>query len=130
MTNIVSEKALAVIKPDAMRRGIWSAVLGELFVYELELWNMQRRFLTLGEAQLLYAPHVGKDFYDELVKFMLSDEVMLIEVRGRECTKRLREAVDSIRKVYVIHGRPLRENIIHGSDSAEAGRREVELFFG
>jgi nucleoside diphosphate kinase len=118
--------ALAIVKPDAMRRDLSNKLLMTLLSEGLELVEVQRIHMTSGQAEALYLPHKGKDFYESLINFMTSGVSMVIKLRGIDCTTRLRRIVELIRSRYMMS---ISENVIHGSDSIQAGQREVQIFF-
>lgn len=128
------EKALCIIKPDAIRRGVDHVILHKL----LEHWSMKtggrafninnlaRKIVSRPALRELYQQHREKEFFEPLVEFMNSGEIYLIELEGDNCCAELRRFVEKTRAVLATS---TRENVIHGSDSPEAGRREAGLFF-
>lgn len=79
--------------------------------------------LTRAEAEALYEEHRGKDFFDDLVDYMVGDRCILVRMRGRAETFR----ATLLQKVRDKFGRDVRHNAIHASDSAEAAARELAL---
>lgn len=120
------ERALAIVKPDATRRGLTNQVLMSLISEGLEVVQVKRTFLNHGDAEQLYAVHKGKSFYEGLIEFMTSGNLSLVEVRGHDCSKRLRKVVAQLRSAFAMS---TSENVVHGSDSVENGYHEVGLFF-
>jgi nucleoside-diphosphate kinase len=120
------ERALAIIKPDAIRRGLTNQVLSSIIDAGLDVINVKRTLLERSIVEKLYAVHKEKSFYDDLISFMTSGLVSLVEVRGIDCSKRLRKVVTNVRKASAMS---TSENVIHGSDSVENGEFEVNLFF-
>lgn len=120
------QRTLAIIKPDAMKRGLSNKLLTMLISEGLEIVQGIRIHMSKYEAETLYEPHNLRDFFDGLVEFMRSGESMVLEIQGQDCARRLREVVARARERY---GMSQRENVIHGSDSTEAGERELAIFF-
>lgn len=120
------ERALAIVKPDATRRGLTNQVLMSLISEGLDIIQVKRTSFSQSDAEQLYAIHKGKSFYDGLIQFMTSGDLSLVEVRGIDCSKRLRKVVTNVRNAFAMS---VSENVMHGSDSIEAGEREVSLFF-
>ena len=109
--------------------------------------RLERKGLRLVAAELRnldpdvlarhYAEHVGRDFYDDLVAFMSRGPALVAVVEGPEDTWRVVRAMmgatDSMKaEPGTIRGdfaTMVTENLVHGSDSADSARREVQVFF-
>jgi nucleoside-diphosphate kinase len=126
-----------MIKPDGVRRGLVGAVVGRLEGKGLRLGKA--RVLTMDEdlARRHYAEHLGKPFFPELLTFITSGPVVAMEWSGKAAvtvaralmgaTNPLEAAPGTIRGDW---GLEVTENIVHGSDSPESARRELDIFFG
>lgn len=86
-------------------------------------------------ANRLYEEHKEKPFFDELVAFVTSGPIVAMMLEGDDAVKTVRElmgATDpkkaSPGTIRGDFGEIITENIVHGSDSAESARRELELF--
>lgn len=121
------QKALAIIKPDAVRRELVTPLLMMLLSEGFEIENLVKCRPDRGYLELLYAEHKTKDFFEGQIEFMTSGDLVLIKLSAVDCASRLRNVVKRARNRY---GTSIRENVIHGSDSPEAGEREVGIFFG
>lgn len=116
-------KCLAILKPDAFQRRIERTLLMEL-AQEGPIWATLVMQMDERLCDEHYKDHREKDFYPRLKNFMLSGTVMSIVVEIEP--KRLREFVREVRAVWDCQGE---RNLIHGSDSADSARREVELWW-
>lgn len=134
-----TSSTFAMIKPGAVRR-----YAREILLMALEngftLRQLETRRVTEEEARQLYRAHEGKDFYDELIAYTLSGEAVLMHLtlcnRKTPAYKLWRlimgDGHDS--SPATIRGRYAnpdvrRENVVHGSDSAEEAVRELRIFF-
>lgn len=87
-------------------------------------------------ASKLYKDHIGKFFYDTLIKFMTSSPVVVMVVEGENIVKELRKVMGSTNPQEAAPGTirgdfgiRAERNIIHGSDSEESAKYEMSLFF-
>lgn len=130
------ETTLIILKPDAVQRGLMGRIIGRLEDAGLQVVGARLLHLTEPLAKRLYEPHVGKPFYDGLLRFMTSSPVMVLAVRGvgaiAVCRKLMgatfgsQAAPGTIRGDFGISNS---FNLVHGSDSPEAARRELAIFF-
>lgn len=133
----MSERTLILVKPDGVRRGLIGEVISRIERKGLRLARMELRTLTREVAEQHYGEHAEKPFFGELVEFITSGPLVTMVVEGEDavaCTRALMGATNpleatpgSIRGDYATI---IGENIVHGSDSPENGRREIGLFFG
>ena len=130
------EKTLVLIKPDAFAKGHSGDILKR---YEDEGFKIiAAKVMQMDErlAASHYAEHIGRPYYDELVKFMTSAPLMALVLGGENVIKRVREingatnpanaAEGTIRKLYAENGS---KNAVHASDSPENAKREISIFF-
>ena len=130
------EKTLAIIKPDALEKGIIGEVCKRMEDGGLKIVGMKMLQLTPKKAEGFYAVHKERPFYPSLVEFMTSGPVVpvaleksnaVVDYRALIGATDPKEAAEgTIRKLYADNKG---ENIVHGSDSAENGRIEVAFFF-
>ena len=131
------ERTLVICKPDSVERGLVGEIIGRFESKGLRLAAAELRTL---DAELLarhYAEHVGKGFYGELVEFMSRGPVLVAVVEGPRDTANVvrtimgatdpaKAAPGTIRGDFATL---VTENLVHGSDSPESARREIELFY-
>lgn len=132
----VSQTTLVLVKPDGVKRGLVGEVIRRLERKKLKLIDLRMLTLDRDLAAKHYAEHAGKPFYPELVDFIASGPVVAMAVHGEEAISVVRQlmgatdpkkaAPGTVRGDF---GLELSENIVHGSDSPEAARRELALFF-
>ncbi len=124
-------------KPDAVERGLVGEILSRLERRGLKLVRAELRQLDEATAKAHYAEHDGKPFFGELVSFITRSKVLVCEVAGPKdtwavvrtamgATDPAKAAPGTIRGDLAIE---IGENLVHGSDSAEAAARELGLFF-
>ncbi|MDA8208519.1 MAG: nucleoside-diphosphate kinase [Actinomycetota bacterium] len=124
-------------KPDAVERGLVGEILSRLERRGLTLVRAELRQLDEAIAKAHYAEHDGKPFFGELVSFITRSKVLVCEVAGPKdtwavvrtvmgATDPAKAAPGTIRGDLAIE---IGENLVHGSDSAEAAARELALFF-
>ena len=130
------ERTLILIKPDAFARGLSGEIVGRFERKGLRIVAL--RHMTVGDdlARRHYAEHEGKPFFGELVEFITSGPILAMVLEGNEAitaarqvigaTNPLEAAPGSIRGDFAI---AVGQNMVHGSDSVESGRRETALFF-
>jgi nucleoside-diphosphate kinase len=88
-------------------------------------------------AEEHYAEHRDKPFFEELVEFITSTPVVAMRVRGEDAIKVMRNLMGATNPADAAPGTirgdlalSLPDNLVHGSDSPESARRELDLFFG
>ena len=130
------ERTLILIKPDAFARGLSGEIVARFERKGLRIVAL--RHMTVGDdlARRHYAEHEGKPFFGELVEFITSGSILTMVLEGDEAitaarqvigaTNPLEAAPGSIRGDFAI---AVGQNMVHGSDSVESGRRETALFF-
>ncbi|MGH2653848.1 MAG: nucleoside-diphosphate kinase [Actinomycetota bacterium] len=134
---MAEEATLVIVKPDAVRRGLIGEILGRLERKGLRIEAMRRMRIDRDLAERHYDEHRDKAFFGELVDFITSGEVVVARVVGEQAVAVVRTLMGptdpaaappgTIRGDY---GVVITENLVHGSDSPESAKREVDLFFG
>jgi len=135
-----TQRTLVLVKPDGVRRGL----VGEI-VRRIEAKGYALVALELREAgaELLaehYAEHAGKPFLAPLVDFMRSGPVVAAVVEGHRVIEGFRSLAGATDPTLAAPGtirgdlardwgRPVIENLVHGSDSPESAAREIALWF-
>ena len=131
------ERTLVICKPDAVERGLVGEIIGRLEGKGLRLVAAELRSITTEVAAAHYDEHLGKPFYDKLVTFITRSAAMVMVVEGPEDTyaivRTLIGATDPTEAAPgTIRGDlalKMSENLVHGSDSPEAAKREIGIFF-
>ena len=131
------DRTLVICKPDAVERGLVGELVGRLERKGLRLVAAELRNLDPDVLARHYAEHAGKDFYDDLVAFMSRGPALVAVVEGPEDTWRVVRAMMGATDPMKAEPGTIRgdfatmvtENLVHGSDSADSARREVQVFF-
>ena len=130
------ERTLAIIKPDAVGRGLAADILSRIHAAKFKIVAIKSLRLTKTEAEGFYAVHRERPFFKDLTEFMSSGKVvvMVLEAEGaiakwREtmgATDPAKAAPGSIRKEL---GTSIQNNCTHGSDAPETAAFETGYFF-
>lgn len=130
------QKTFSIIKPDAIRRDLIGQILTRLEANGLRVIASKMKRLTREEAEGFYAEHKGRDFYEPLIEYMISNPIIVQVLEGENAIAKNREvmgvtdpakaAEGTIRADFAIS---VRENCVHGSDSPESAAREIAYFF-
>ncbi|NNC54027.1 MAG: nucleoside-diphosphate kinase [Erythrobacter sp.] len=129
-------RTFSIIKPDATRRNLTGAVTKMLEDAGLRVVASKRIQMTREQAEGFYAVHKERPFFGELVDFMISGPVVVQVLEGEDAVKRNRDVMGAtnpadadegtIRKTYA---ESIEANSVHGSDSEENAKIEIEFFF-
>ena len=132
----MAERTLSIIKPDATRRNLTGAVTKMLEEAGLRVIASKRIHMTRDQAEGFYAVHRERPFFNDLVAFMTSGPVVVQVLEGEDAVRRNREVMGAtnpadadegtIRKTYA---ESIEANSVHGSDSDENARIEIDFFF-
>lgn len=135
-SDVPAQRSFVLLKPDTVRRGLVGEVLGRFESKGLTIVAMDLRSVSGELADRHYAEHVDKAFYPPLRTFVTSGPSVAVVVEGDEAidvVRALNGATDgrkaapgTVRGDYSLSNR---ENLVHGSDSAESAAREIALWF-
>ena len=130
------ERTLAIIKPDAMGRGLGEQILARIRRDGFRVVAHKMLELTKAQAEGFYAVHRGKPFFPGLTDFMSSGRVMVLVLESENGIARWREvmgatdpaqaAVGTIRRQF---GTSVQQNCVHGSDGPDTAAFEIGYFF-
>ncbi len=130
------ERSLIILKPDAVQRGLVSAILGRLEQRGLQIVGLKLMRVTEALARKHYAEHDGKPFFAGLIEYITSGPVVVINVKGKNVIETVRTMVGATNPVKAApgtirgdYGLEIGRNLIHASDSPESGERETAIFF-
>jgi nucleoside-diphosphate kinase len=134
---MAEESTLVIVKPDAVRRGLIGEVLGRIERKGLRIEEMRLTRIDRDLAERHYDEHREKPFFGELVEFITTGDVVVARVVGEQAVSVVRTLMGptdpaaappgTIRGDY---GLVITQNLVHGSDSPESAKRELDLFFG
>jgi len=133
---INEDQTLCIIKPDATKRHLEKEII-KLIEDNTGLKTLKillNETFTKEKAELFYQEHKDKPFFDNLIEYTISGPIFVAVLMGDDSVNKLRSimgdaiepAVNTIRHKYGI-GVP--QNSIHGSDSVESAKREINIFF-
>jgi nucleoside-diphosphate kinase len=133
---MATTRTFSIIKPDATRRNITGAITQMLEEAGLRVVASKRIRMTKEQAEGFYAVHKDKPFFNDLVAFMTSGPVVVQVLEGEDAVARNRAVMGAtnpavadegtIRKRY---GESIEANSVHGSDSDENAKIEIDFFF-
>jgi nucleoside-diphosphate kinase len=131
-----TERTFSIIKPDATRRNLTGAVTKMLEEGGLRVVASKRIRMSREQAEGFYAVHRERPFFNDLVRFMTSGPVVVQVLEGENAVARNREVMGAtnpaqadegtIRKTFA---ESIEANSVHGSDSPENARIEIDFFF-
>lgn len=134
--TVPDEETLVIVKPDAVKRGLVGEILTRLQRKSLRIAEMRLMRVDRDLAERLYAEHREKAFFPELVEFITSGDVVVARVTGESAVPVVRTLMGATDPVEAAPGTirgdfglAITQNLVHGSDSPESAKRELDLFF-
>ena len=136
MSEKLLEKTLSIIKPDAVERQLDSKIKEIFIKNNLEILESKKIKISKEEAEEFYQVHQTKPFYNDLCAYLSSGPIIVMILKGESAVIKNRELMGAtdpqkaekgtIRKLY---GISIDKNSVHGSDSIENAKKEIEFFF-
>ena len=130
------ERTLSIIKPDAVGKNVIGKIISRFEENNLYLVAGKLVHLSDEMASGFYAEHEGKPFFDDLKKFMTSGPVFVQVLEGENAVQKNRDLMGSTNPKEAAPGtiradfaNSIDANAVHGSDSIESAKREIEYFF-
>ena len=130
------ERTLAIIKPDAVKRGVAGEILSRIHAAKFQIVAIKSLRLTKTEAEGFYAVHRERPFFGELTDFMSSGKVIVIALEAEGAISKWRDkmgatdpakaAPGTIRRDL---GTSIQNNCTHGSDAPATAAFEIGYFF-
>ena len=130
------QQTLAMIKPDAVQRNLIGSIIQLMEANKLIVKKIIMMKLSVSQAEKFYIIHKDKHFYSKLIEYMTSDQVVVILLEGDNAINAYRDLMGStnpeeagektIRKLYAVN---TTYNSIHGTDSPENAKIEIDFFF-
>ena len=134
--EIIMEKTLAIIKPDATQRNIIGEIISMIENSNFKIIRLSSMMLTESKAKEFYEIHSSKSFYNTLIEYMTSGMIVAIELGKDNAVQEFRDLIGNtdpnnakdgtIRKKFALNQS---NNSIHGSDSNENAIKEINLIF-
>ena len=134
MSNV--EQTLSIIKPDAVERNLSENIKSIFSKNNLSILASKKLHISKDEAAEFYKIHQSKPFYDQLCNYLSSGPIEVMILEGDNAVLKNRELMGAtdpknakdgtIRKLY---GISIDKNSVHGSDSIENAKIEIDFFF-
>ena len=132
----MKEQTLSIIKPDAVERNLEENIKVFFEKENLKILKSKKVKISKEEAYQFYKVHQTKPFYEELCNYLSSGPIVVMVLEGENAVlhnRKLMGATDpkkadegTLRKMY---GISIDKNSVHGSDSVENGKVEINFFF-
>ena len=132
MTN----KTLAIIKPDAVKRNLIGKIISIIEENDFVVSQIKSHHLNAVEAETFYEIHKGKSFFEALIDYMTSGKIIVLLLHKNNAVSQFRKLIGNtnpeladigtIRKLYAVNQT---QNSIHGSDSDINANVEINFFF-
>jgi nucleoside-diphosphate kinase len=133
---VALERTLAIIKPDAVGRGLTGDILKRIHEAKFQIVAIKSLRLTKSEAEGFYAVHRARPFFKDLTEFMSSGKIVVMVLEAEGAIARWRDtmgatdpskaAPGTIRNSF---GASIQNNCTHGSDAPETAAFEIGYFF-
>ena len=134
MSNL--EQTLSIIKPDAVERNLDNEIKNFFEKNSLKIIKSKKVKISKEEASEFYKVHQTKPFYNELCNYLSSGPIVVMVLEGENAVSKNRKLMGAtdptkaeegtLRKMY---GISIDKNSVHGSDSVENGKIEIDFFF-
>ena len=131
------EQTLSIIKPDAVAKNVIGEIYTRFEKADLKIIKAMMVHLTREEAEGFYSVHKERPFFNDLVTFMTSGPVMIQALEGDNAVLKNRELMGATNPKEADAGTiradfadSIDANAVHGSDSLENAKIEIEYFFG
>ena len=130
------EQTLSIIKPDAVERNLDEKIKYFFEEKGLKILQSKKVQITKEEASEFYKVHQTKPFYDKLCSYLSSGPIVVMILQGKEAISKNRQLMGAtdplkadkgtLRKMY---GISIDKNSVHGSDSLDNAKKEIDFFF-
>ena len=134
MSNL--EQTLSIIKPDAVERNLENEIKEIFKNKDFNIIKEKKIKLSKSEAEEFYKVHETKPFYNDLCEYLSSGPIVVMILQGENAVSKNRElmgATDPTKAkegtLRKMHGISIDKNSVHGSDSVENGKIEIDFFF-
>jgi len=130
------ESTLSIIKPDAVAKNVIGKIVDRFESNGLKIAAMKKVQLSQADAEAFYAVHASRPFFGDLVKFMISGPVVVMVLEGENAVLKNRELMGATNPKEAVKGTiradfadSIDANAVHGSDSLENAKIEIDFFF-
>jgi nucleoside-diphosphate kinase len=130
------EKTLSIIKPDAVERNLIGQIVSIFEKNSLIIHSIKKIILSKKMAEDFYFIHKERPFFNDLCTYMSSGPVVVMVLEGKNSVVKNREIMGATNPKYAakgtirnLYGISLDKNSVHGSDSKENAKIEIDFFF-
>ena len=134
--NNYEERTLSIIKPDAVERNLENNIKNFFSNNNLRIVDSKKIQITKEEAEEFYKVHQSKPFYNDLCSYLSSGPIVVIILEGQNAiseNRRLMGATDPKKAekgtLRFLYGVSIDKNSVHGSDSLDNAKKEIDFFF-
>jgi nucleoside-diphosphate kinase len=134
--NNNEERTLSIIKPDAVERNLENNIKNFFSNNSLRIVDSKKIQITKEEAEEFYKVHQSKPFYNDLCSYLSSGPIVVIILEGQNAiseNRRLMGATDPKKAdkgtLRFLYGISIDKNSVHGSDSLDNAKKEIDFFF-
>ena len=130
------EQTLSIVKPDAVERNLENKIKSYLEEKNLKIIKNKKVHITKEEAAEFYKVHQTKPFYQNLCNYLSSGPIVVMVLEGEGAVSKNRQIMGAtdplkaeegtLRKMY---GLSIAKNSVHGSDSVNNAKTEINFFF-
>ena len=130
------EQTLSIIKPDAVERNLTEDIKKKFLENNLKIIKSKKIQITKDEAAEFYKVHQTKPFYDRLCNYLSSGPIVVLVLESENAIEKYRKLMGAtdpknaeegtIRKKF---GISIDKNSVHGSDSSNNAKKEIDFFF-
>jgi nucleoside-diphosphate kinase len=132
----VSNRTLAIIKPDAVDNGYTGKIIDRIISAGFKIRAVRLMHLSREQAESFYAVHRGRPFYNDLVDFMTSGPCMPMLLEHEDAVNAFRELIGATNPAKANEGtirkdfaESVQNNAVHGSDSDKTAQKEIAFFY-
>ena len=132
----MSEQTLSIIKPDAVERNLEDKIKLFFEKNKLKIVKSKKVKISKEEAEEFYKVHQTKPFYNDLCAYLSSGPIVVMILEGESSISKNRELMGSTdplkakeRTLRQMYGISIDKNSVHGSDSVENAKIEIDFFF-
>ena len=130
------ERTFVAIKPDAVKRGLIGRIIKRFENKGYKIIAMKMLRPTLEIAEKHYEEHLGKPFYNGLIKFITSGPIIAMVLEGENAIEGTRHIMGSttpndaeVGTIRADFAQTKQFNVVHGSDSSQSAEREINIYF-
>ncbi len=134
MSNI--QQTLSIIKPDAVERNLVEEIKSIFQKNGFEIKDSKKIHITKDEASEFYKVHQSKPFYNDLCSYLSSGPIFVMILEGENAVLKNRELMGSTdpknaseNTIRKLSGISIDKNSVHGSDSPDNAKKEINFFF-